>query len=261
MLGRVSHTGPLRVQRAFYPEPGQTLPHVYVLHPPGGVVGGDELSIDIEVAPRAAALVTTPAAGKLYRHPERWSRQTVSCRVAAGATLEWLPQELIAFSGCHGRSSLAVELERGAGFLGWEVLQLGRAACAEVFAAGELDQRLHLARAGRARLCERARIGGSSGAAILDAPWGLRGQPVHGTLIAAAPAPELPLAVDELSELAAELGCGGAAAVSRLEDDLLAARYLGPSAAAARAFFERLRAAIRPAWLGRPAVAPRIWDT
>ena len=36
------HLGPLVIQKPFYPE-GEVC-HVYLIHPPGGIVGGDELN-------------------------------------------------------------------------------------------------------------------------------------------------------------------------------------------------------------------------
>ncbi len=87
-----THTGPLVVQRPFHPEGDPC--HVYLVHPPGGVVGGDELRIDVQVDAGAHALITTPAATKFYRCDGRVSSQTQELR-AAGATLEWLPQENI----------------------------------------------------------------------------------------------------------------------------------------------------------------------
>ncbi|MEW8499294.1 MAG: urease accessory protein UreD, partial [Candidatus Thiodiazotropha taylori] len=56
---------PLSVQRALYPE--ADLCHIYLLHPPGGVVGGDRLDIQVDVTPQANALITTPGAAKFYR--------------------------------------------------------------------------------------------------------------------------------------------------------------------------------------------------
>ncbi len=63
-----SHAGPLYVQRPFYPE--RTAPVISTCCiRQGGVVGGDELEIELDVGPDARVLATTPAATKLYRSP------------------------------------------------------------------------------------------------------------------------------------------------------------------------------------------------
>ena len=142
-LAFCQHHGPLRVQRAFYPE-GPSVPHVYMLHPPGGLAGGDELSIAIDVEPGAHALVTTPAAGKCYRSDGRAARQVQRLRAAAGSTLEWLPQENIVFDGAHVRLETHVELDPQARFIGWDILCLGRPANQERFTRGFCRQKLEL---------------------------------------------------------------------------------------------------------------------
>lgn len=135
LLSRRKHRGPLTVQRPFYPEGG--LCHVYLLHPPGGVVSGDNLLIDIELDRQSEALVTTPAAGKFYRSEGKLARQTVSLKVADEAILEWLPQETIVYQGARLSSTVSVELSDNAHFIGWEILALGRPASDEGFDSGE----------------------------------------------------------------------------------------------------------------------------
>jgi urease accessory protein len=116
-----AHRGPLVVQRPFYPE-GPGVPHVYVLHPPGGVVGGDSLRVEVSVGPRAHALVTTPAATKVYRTRGPRATQVQRLTVAAHAALEWLPQETILHDGAAIDLDTTVVLADGARFIGLETL-------------------------------------------------------------------------------------------------------------------------------------------
>jgi urease accessory protein len=171
VLRRANHRGPLRVQRALYPE-GDEVCHVYLVHPPGGVVAGDELAVDLHVAAGAHVVVTTPGAQRLYRSEGARARVVVSCRIDDGGVLEYLPQETIAFSGCRAELELEVELSAGGRFLGWEITVLGRAASAAPFAAGELVSRLGITRDARPEVIERARWSSGHG----DADLGGRGR-------------------------------------------------------------------------------------
>jgi urease accessory protein len=248
VIAERAHRGPLQVQRAFYPE-GPELCHVYLLHPPGGLVGGDELAVEVRVETGARALVTTPAAGKVYRSDGRRASQRQRLTVAGGS-LEWLPQETIVFDGARVELETRVDIEDGT-FVGWEILCLGRPAAGERFARGVCRQRVELWRAGKPLCLERACHEG----AVLGARWGLRGAPVTGTLLA-TPVP------DDLAELRAlvQLPDGDLASATRI-GDVLVCRYLGGSAERARAHFARLWAAVRPKLLGRGEVPPRIWLT
>jgi urease accessory protein len=249
-LSRRWHRGPLQVQRAFYPE-GADLCHVYVLHPPGGLVAGDRLTVQARVDGGARALVTTPAAGKVYRTREGRApaAQRHRLTVEAGGSLEWLPQETILYDGARVELDTRVDLDEGAAFIGWEILCLGRPAAGERFARGACRQRLELWRDGLPLCLERARLDG--GAPVLDAPWGLRGAPVSGTLLA-TPAPPL--------DLVRSLPSGELTSATVI-GDVLVARVLSGSAERAREHFIRLWALLRLALLGRPASAPRIWRT
>jgi urease accessory protein len=279
VLARRAHYGPLRVQRPFYP-PGDRACHVYVLHPPGGVVGGDSLVVSATVARGAHALLTTPAAGKLYRSDGASARLTQELRVADGAWLEWLPQETIAFDGARAASGTRVVLSGDAGFIGWEILCLGRPAAGEGYTRGEFSQRFEIWRDGAPLWWERNAMAG--GAPALAAPWGLAGYSVVATLVAVgrntAPAfvpagtasrPALPpsLAVGQAprllpalrEQLHAEVE-GGEFSVSQLRE-VLVCRYLGHSAEQARAGFIAAWRLLRPALWSVEAVAPRIWAT
>jgi urease accessory protein len=249
------HFGPLRVQRPFHPEPNGAC-HVYVLHPPGGVVGGDRLDLNVTVDPGAHALLTMPAATKLYRSAGPCSEVRQTLRVAADARLEWLPHETIAFSAAIADIATRVELAPGARFLGWEVLCLGRPASLERFERGEVRQRIEIAQSGRALYFERGAY--TAGDPLLDAAWGLRGQPVTATFIAAGV--DVSALLPELRAASEAVEPPGLAAIS-CRQQLTLARYLGPSTEQARNFFLRLWAILRPAICEVPAIAPRIWST
>src|SRR5688572_24965215 len=155
------HQGPLQVQRAFYPE-GIELCHTYLLHPPGGLVAGDALSIAVHVDSGARALVTTPAAGKVYRGDDRPAASVQQLlTVEPGASLEWFPQETIVFDGGRVQLETRVDLaDPTSVFMGWELLCLGRPAAGERFDRGACRQRFELWRAGRPLCLERARLDG-----------------------------------------------------------------------------------------------------
>jgi urease accessory protein len=246
------HAGPLQVQRPFYPEPDGVC-HSCILHPPGGVVGGDELEIDVSLDAKAQVVITTPAAGKFYRSAGATASQRQRLRVAPGACLEWLPQEAIFYDGARVRTITQVDLAADARFLGWEIVCLGRPASGERFATGDIGFGFELWREGRPLWLERGRID----PALLGARWGFDDQPVSGTLLCVV---ENDDALPALRALAAEEARLHGFAVTST-DGVVACRYLGPSVQAARTFFERAWSLLRPQLCGRAAHAPRVWQT
>jgi urease accessory protein len=132
------HRGPLTVQKALYPE-GESVCHAVVIHPPGGVAGGDSLTIKIDVAAGASAVVTTPAATKWYKASTSAARQQIEICVAESATLDWLPQENIFFNGAQVRSVLNLRLAAGASVIGWDAGVLGRRSSGEEWIDGFLS--------------------------------------------------------------------------------------------------------------------------
>lgn len=248
-----AHRGPLQVQRAFYPEVDGTC-HVYLLHPPGGLVHGDTLDIDIAVRTGARALLTTPAATKVYRSAGRTAALNHCLRVARGGWLEWLPQENILYRGARLQSSTRVDLEHGAGFAGWELSCFGRPACAERFSEGSLAQSFELWEDGRPLWIERNRVTPTSG--VLDARWGYAGFPVGGTFVCRYHEPGLPEALSALSRASADVSFS----VSLLRG-VVVCRYLGQATEPGRQLFTQAWELLRPLVSGRLATAPRIWKT
>lgn len=246
------HTGPLQVQRPFYPEAGGVC-HSYILHPPGGVVGGDELEIDVSLDAKTQVVITTPAAGKFYRSAGATAAQRQRLKIAPGACLEWLPQEAIFYDGARVRTTTRVDLAAGARFLGWEIVCLGRPASGERFAGGDIGFGFELWREGRPLWLERGRID----PALLAARWGFDGQPVSGSLLCVVENDDVLPALRALADEDAPLHGFAVTAT----DGVVACRYLGPSAQEARRYFERAWAMLRPGLCGRAAHAPRVWQT
>lgn len=256
-LAHRSHVGPLRIQRPFYPE-GDAPVHVYLLHPPGGMVGGDRLETVVDVRPQASLLVTTPAAQKLYRSAGPTSIQTQLLRVEASAELEWFPSETIVFDGARARVNTRVELATGATFIGWDLGCFGRPASQLGFSSGELRQGFEIWRDGAPVVVDRSNVLG--GTATLEAAWGYAGEPVYGTLYCAPGS-----AAAELDALAGEvraaLASEGARASVTVFDRVLVVRALGAQVERVRGALIAAWRVVRPCLLGRSAAPPRIWAT
>ncbi len=243
--------GPLSVQRPFHPEGACC--HVYLLHPPGGVVGGDRLNLTVIAERGSEALLTAPGATKFYRSAGDEARVDQHFIVNDGARLEVLPQENIHFPGARLRMRTELELEPGARLLLWEKHCFGRPSIGERFDSGRVDSELRLLRDGQLLFIDRQRID----ACEIDRPSGLRGLPVMGSLLLVAPGLDAAL-IDACRAIPHSNGLG---ALSRLDDDLLVARWLGGDSAAMNRWFVALWALLRPAALGAEACPPRIWNT
>lgn len=253
VLAARRHDGPLVVQKPLYPE-GDAVCHTIVVHPPGGIAGGDALTLEAAVASGAHVLLTTPGAAKWYRSAGPWARQRLAFELAPGACLEWLPQESIVFDGARAALETEIGLAPDARYIGWEIGCFGRSGSGERFTHGECRLRTRLRVAGRTVWLEQGRI--EAGGLLMRARAGLGGHSVSGTLIATG------AAIDDalLNACRAIAPAAGRGAVTRLPA-LFIARYLGDSSEAAKVYFTRLWQLLRAPLLGREAVEPRIWKT
>ncbi|MGV8891376.1 MAG: urease accessory protein UreD [Burkholderiaceae bacterium] len=252
-----SFFGPLRVQKPLYPE-GPQVCHAIVVHPPGGVVGGDQLAISAKIGAAAHAFITTPGATKWYKANGRVSRQDICLDVSAGAKLEWLPQETLFFDAAHVALTQSVSLAKDASYIACDILCFGRTASGESFNSGKIAQRTSIRRDGRLIWWEQGVLAG--GSAAMRSSSGLRGNTVCATLIAAGkplPAVLLNLIRQEVYAL-----CGNDSdfGISQLKS-VLVARYLGNSSEIARHVMLRVWHHLRPEIMSCAAVVPRIWNT
>jgi urease accessory protein len=256
-LARSSHEGPLRIQRVLSPE-GPECPHVYLLHPPGGVVGGDRLQTRVSLGAGAQALLTTPAAQKLYRSAGARSEISNQLLLGEGARLEWLPSETLAFSAAQAELSTRVLLGPAAAFIGWDIACYGMPARGESFDAGRVVSRFELWRGDTPLSIESFDLGHD--ADVLGGAFALRGQPVVANLYAV---PASGIVAEDLVERVREaIGQSerNLCSVTSLED-LLVVRALGPQIEGVRAQLIRAWQILRPAIVSRTPITPRIWAT
>lgn len=257
-LKHLLHQGPLRIQRPFYPAGTDGSCHLYLLHPPGGMVTGDTLSIHLDMKTACQSLVTTPSAGKIYRgdQSELPQRQLTQLNLHAEAELEWLPQETIVFDGARGELHTDIQLESSSRLACWDIVCLGRPASNEAFEQGYLTQSLHVRIGTQTRYRERNHFQGSS--PLLNAPWGMNGATVSGTMLITAKPNDSQL--EQLRAIAQATQGTGICALSAIED-LLLLRYLGASAERCKSCFEAIWKEIRSELWDTPYIRPRIWNT
>lgn len=253
------HDGPLRVLQSLYPE-DPAICHNVLVHPPGGMVGGDVVRIDVRVGAAAHALVTTAGATRFYRTRGDAAIQSATAIVEAGARLEWLPLETIAYSGCDAESRVRFELADGAEAIGWDVLALGLPASGQPFEAGRYRQSIELDE----RWLERGTIEASD-RRLLASPLGLAGQRALGMLWFAAGRPIDGGRRDRLLAAARDIADADAlrerAGVTAPQAEVIVARALGPSVEPVIGLLTRLWRAWRTEAWSLPGIAPRVWRT
>ncbi len=248
---------PLKVQRPFYPE-GKEVCHTIILHTAGGVVGGDRLSSHFHLQPNAKALITSAAAGKIYRSSGLESQQNIDIQLEAGANLEWLPQETIVFDGAIYRQNLRVELARKASIILWEITRFGRTARGEKFLSGEWRSHTEIWQQNSPLWIDRQLLKG--GKKMLESHHGLAGKPVVATLawVGEPVTIELMEKVRALPSEATIYPSNSTVGVTRIPNGLLC-RYCGSSTTAARDWFVSIWDLLRLSFLERPCCLPRVW--
>lgn len=253
------HTGPLRILQSLYPE-GDAVCHNVLVHPPGGLVGGDTLDITITGAAASHGLVTTPGATRFYKSLGDPALQRTRLRLAPGARLEWLPLETICYSGCLAENRLDMDLAPGAEMMGWDVTALGLPAARQPFEQGHLLQHISLAGA----WLERGRIDAQD-KRLLHGPLGLAGHACMATLyfccgdrLERARAQSL---LDSARTVLHAHGLNNSAGATQPNDRVVLVRVLAPLVEPAMDLLRQVRAAWRHTGWNMPAHTPRIWAT
>jgi urease accessory protein len=257
-LSKRIHYGPLVIQKTLHPE-GEAVCHGVVVHPPGGVAGGDQLTIEANLENGASVLLTTPGAGKWYKANSKVASQQLVFNLEGDANLEWFPQENILFDGSQVKFSADIHLAQNSTYAGWEILCFGRQAQKECWNNGLLHQNIVIHRNGKLLWQESANL--SPHHPLMQSLMGLAGNVISASFVVVAGL--VPVEVlnacraiqpKKTLDLQAKYG------VSALPE-VFVARYVGQSSQSAKQYFELLWSVLRPWYLKRQVVRPRIWNT
>ena len=255
-LAEISHTGPLRVQKLFH---DQDLAHCYVLHPPGGMVSGDDLDCRFRLHPKAKVLITTPASGKLYRSRQNGSMQTTRTviEIDEEAMCAYLPQDTIVFDGAHGDLETQIFVDSSATFFGWEHTVFGRSAGSLPFTSGCLSQRLTVYRDRHLLYRDNLRIGPET----LTSVSGLNAMTsfASGLLALRTGSEKTGAVVVDCRHILK--GFRGKFGVTAIRDGLISIRLLSDRAEDTRNALDSLWSLIGDQIMARQVETPRIWRT
>lgn len=153
------------IAHSYFTTPWKLLPPIYLddtgaaytllINPSGGLVGGDQLSVDMHLDRDAHVLISSPSANRVYRTESQVSQQHINITVGPGAILEWVPEHTIPFAGSRFRQSLHATLAPGATLLVWDAVASGRIAREERWAFTDLQNEIRITTASGRSLLER----------------------------------------------------------------------------------------------------------
>jgi urease accessory protein len=257
-VARYQHDGPLRILQSLYPE-GDAVCHNVLVHPPGGLVGGDTLDMHVNVGAGAHGLVTTPGATRFYRSLQGLATQQVHAQVAEGARLEWLPLEAIAYNACDALNRATFELAPGAEMMSWDITALGLPAANLPFEQGTFRQHMEIPGV----WLERGTIAAQDDR-LMNSPLGLAGQRCMATLVFAAGSAmaaerserALACARDLLEASPLRLSAGATSP----HPQVIVLRVLSPVTEPALQLLRQVWAAWRQEMWALQGTVPRLWN-
>lgn len=251
------HDGPLRILQSLHPE-GPGICHNVLVHPPGGLVGGDVLDIRVDAAPGAHGLLTTPGATRFYRSQGETAVQHTRIRLQRGARLEWLPLEALCYDGCLAENRLVMELEPGSQLIGWDLSAFGLPHARKPFLRGRLLQHLEMPGV----WLERGAIAADD-ALLLDSPLGLAGHRCMASVFLASGTALPREARERMLEAARAVidahSLRETAGATSPDARLVVVRILAPVVEPAMQLAQQVRAAWREACWGLAPTRPRVW--
>ena len=241
-------TAPLKLMRVFNDKKDGRC-EIPILHSAGGIVGGDQLTINVNAEEDSSAICSSVAAQKVYGsrgrsklNPQgRWANQKCFFQIKKNADFEWIPQELIIYQGGLFEQNMTVNLDTSSSFLCVDLVRLGRTAAGEELGSGVWRSSLEIFRKNpqgkHYEFSDRLELSGEA----LKSIHGLEHQPVFGSLTWITPKG---INQKDLSDLLVKCrqqrdGLEGFMTCSLLENGI-SARYRGSSTQSARFWFYRI---------------------
>ncbi|MDP3825262.1 MAG: urease accessory protein UreD [Polaromonas sp.] len=257
-IAHFRHDGPLRILQSLYPE-GDAVCHNVLVHPPGGLVGGDTLDIAVTAAAGSHGLITTPGATRFYRSAGETALQRTRLRLEAGARAEWLPMEALCYSGCLAENHLRLDLAPGAELMGWDITALGLPSANQPFEQGSFCQHIELPGV----WLERARIRADD-LLLMNSPLGLAGQRCIATLFFTAGSKlerqRRQLALDLARQVLEAHPLSAAAGATSPDAQVVVVRVLAPLVEPAMVLLKQVWKVWRQHFWEKDAPSPRIWS-
>ena len=257
-VARYQHNGPLRILKSLYPE-GDSICHNVLVHPPGGLVGGDTIDIQVSVAPGAHGLVSTPGATRFYKSGGHPALQQVVAHVADNARLEWLPLEAIAYNDCEATNRAIFHLAPSAELITWDVTALGLPSSEQSFTQGHFQQHLEIPGV----WLERGNVQGKD-RRWLNSPLGLAGQKCFASLVFASGSPIAAQRVESALEAARAVMEGSPlklqAGITCAHPQVIVLRVMSPLVEPTMDLLKQVWATWRHALWQLPSEPPRIWS-
>ena len=254
----LKHFGPLRIQRLFYEG---DVAHLYLLHPPGGIVSGDSLLFEFNFGKKTKAVITTPSATKIYQARSNISlqQQKTVVVIKEGAEISFLPQETIVFNNAFAQSIVDIFVKQGSTFFGWDIVVLGRQSSNEEFLEGSYESQINLYIDDVLKFRDSNLFDGSISSKSVA---GLNGNSISGTCLCVLKNP------DKLSELLSKLRSGLPAltsdilwSVTNFRESIIILRVIGSSLQKVKQLFEFAWLSIFKYFCNGEPVSPRIWST
>lgn len=258
-LAHYRHEGPLRILQSLYPE-GDGICHNVLVHPPGGLVGGDTLDLAITAGGASHGLITTPGATRFYRSSGEPALQRTHIALADQARLEWLPLEALCYNQCLAENHLTLALSPQAEFIGWDVTALGLPHASQPFQQGSFLQHIEVPGV----WLERGRIAAED-LRLMNGPLGLAGQRCLASIFFVAGSRLARERRQQSLELAREVIAAHPlrqwAGATSPDGQVVVVRLLAPVVEPAMDLLRRLWAAWRQHFWRLSAPSPRIWST